>query len=134
MMREPLMKVKFLGVLDIPLILVLGGFFLVSFFVNSIYDVGLISGDVAHFSGLLVGIFIIGVIYQETIDIFYNWLFIAFGFWVIEYALSDYFSRVIIDFAVVLYELAIVFVGLFLIVYSYFKLRRIESVGGIEDE
>ena len=134
MMREPLLKLKFIGVFDVPIIIVLGGFFLMNFVVNSVFNVSFVTGDIAHFSGLLVGIFILGVLYQETIDVFYNWVFIALGFWIVQYALNSFVVYGFGVMSLLFVNIFIMIAGLYLIFYSYVKLMRVLSVGGIEDE
>jgi membrane associated rhomboid family serine protease len=134
MMREPLLKIKFLGVFDVPIIIVLGGFFLMNFVVNSVFEISFVTGDIAHFMGLIVGIFVIGLFYRDSIEVFYNWVFIALGFWILQYVLNSFMVYGFGLDKLFFVNFFVMVVGLYMIFYSYVKLMRFLRVGGIEDE
>lgn len=122
-MRDPLLNVRFLGIINIPIILLFGSFFAVENLLQYYFNTGyVVFGSIAHIVGFLCGIFITGIIYNETIDIFYNWLGIAAGFWLMLYGIRgfDIFSLGYVQVVMIL-------CGILLISYSYFKLRLIKK-------
>lgn len=130
MMRSPLLNVKIFGFFDVPLIVLLGSFFTISSLFGVYVKLDFVSGDVAHFMGLLMGILVIGFLYMDSIFVFYNWLFISLGFWIVVFALKmvlilDYFDYKILGSAFVVF-----LIGIVVIVYSYIGLKRVMVIRG----
>lgn len=122
LMREPLLDLRIFGIIKIPLVLVLGVFISISYFISDYLLInGFNSGDMAHMTGFLFGVLIFGLLYNSTIDTFYNWIFIIIGFYIIfsimfnYYLISDVFSFIV--------ALFLFLFGLFLIYFSYMLLR-----------
>jgi membrane associated rhomboid family serine protease len=134
MMREPLLKVRLFGIIKTPIILVLGGFFFITFILENFFTNIIATGNIAHYSGLLVGIFLIAIFYTETIEVYYNWLFITFGFYLIEYSIKN---LIIQDFFYLIPTISfagLIFIGIIMISYSYLKLKTLQQIGGLESE
>ncbi len=127
MMREPLFEVRVLGFFRVPLILVLGGFFLISTLINLYLNLEFISGDVAHFIGLITGIFVISFFYMKSIPIFYNWLFVSIGFWVIQFSIQNIILENYYILNNILGDLILIIIGIMLIFYSYSHLKLSHS-------
>lgn len=125
-MRSPLFNLRLFGFIKVPIILIFGFFFIfenvfLTIFNSSYY----VTGSVAHLIGFFVGIFLIGLMYNETIEIFYNWLFISLGFLLIFYAgtlIKEMIFNLFI-FENLLFSLLCIVIGSFLIFYSYEKLK-----------
>lgn len=128
MMRQPLLDIKLFGIIKTPLILVLGGFFTLSAIVGIFIKTQVVSGDIAHVSGLFIGMLITAIYYRETINVFYNWLFIAFGFWLIEFALKTYVLADITLLSELLFLIFSFIMGIGIIVYSYQSLKLAEGI------
>lgn len=131
MMREPLFKIRVLGIFKLPIILVLGLFFALSFIIDSFVHTTLVSGNIAHVIGLFIGIFVTGVLYNETISVFYNWILIAFGFWFVQLGVKkaiDIESFLVLSYDM-LFAFVLVLIGIFFIVYSYSRLKYLEGFG-----
>jgi len=131
MMREPLLKVRVFGFFQIPIIVLLGVFFFfvliqdlwTGFAIPSTF----IQGDLAHIIGIFIGILITAIMYKERIFIFYNWLFIISGFWlitlIVKYFISFGFN---LSVEMLLYTV-LLFVGILIIIYSYLHLKSQEE-------
>jgi len=131
MMREPLLKVRVFGFFQIPIIVLLGVFFFfvliqdlwTGFAIHSTF----IQGDLAHIIGIFIGILITAIMYKERIFIFYNWLFIISGFWlitlIVKYFISFGFN---LSVEMLLYTV-LLFVGILIIIYSYLHLKSQEE-------
>lgn len=126
MMREPLLKIRILGIFKIPIIIMLSIIFILSSFVNIFFENMFITGEIAHFVGFIVGLFFIAIFYIDTIDIFYNWLFISIGFLLIQYAIEE-----IIFIGQIATNLTLILVGILIITYSYVKLKEFKGINQI---
>ena len=129
-MREPLMDLKVLGFFKVPMIIFFGLFFLFENLISYFTTNYLVFGNLAHIMGFLFGILITGTIYRETIEIFYNWLGIAVGFLAILFV-SREISSLISFFQISQLFIVVVglLIGIFLIFYSYEKLKLIKNEG-----
>lgn len=126
LLRNPFLELKLLGILKVPILIVFGGYFIISNLLSRFYfEYFSILGDTAHLVGFLVGILIIVILYQETIDTFYGWLIIFFGFYIINLGLIYQLENIlsIINFLIFLIFL---FIGLLMIYFSYYKLKTIK--------
>ncbi len=125
MMREPLLKIKLFFVFDMPIILLLSSFFFLSFFTDKILSNQILSGNISHFVGLFLGIFITAILYKQSTHIFYNWIFMISGFYMIEKSLM-----ILWDFGIqhetILY-MFIIFFAVLVIMYSYYHLKYYEE-------
>jgi hypothetical protein len=125
LMRQPLLSMRIFGIIKCPLIILFGGFFALSSFLEKLsLTGGNVSGDVAHLFGFLTGIFITAVLFKESIDVFYNWIIVFFGFFLIRIAIENLISISNYPLMEILRLLAIVIAGLILILYSYINLRN----------
>lgn len=123
--KMPLLKLKLLGFLDVPIILLFGGFFALNSLVTNLLDLSFIelnTGDIAHLVGMLTGFLIAGLFYRDNIEVFYSWLLIFFGFWLIKYSIET--SLISGELLVVIYQLALSLIGIFLIIFSYRILKQ----------
>ena len=122
-MREPMLNMRIFGFLKAPLILVFGGFFAISnFILNWIKIESINSGELAHIFGFLIGILLIGIMYRESIYVFYNWIFIGAGFWLIMASISN-FINYNLNLSNIIIQLFFILTGSFLIINSYLKLK-----------
>ena len=124
---NPLLELKLFGILKAPIILVFGGFFAINTLIQnylSVLNFNLITGDIAHIIGFLCGILIISLFYHEKISVFYNWLLIFTGFFMITYSLENIFiyynSIGILFFGI---QILLLSIGTFMIVLSYAMLK-----------
>ena len=124
LMREPLLKIRILGIIPSPIILVFGLFFVISSVINSmVFASNSISGDIAHMTGFFVGVLLAGLFFQSTIRVFYNWLGVFFGFWIIKLSIENMlYGLGLVD---ILYFLALILVGAILVYYSYTSLKKL---------
>ncbi|MDA3856385.1 MAG: rhomboid family intramembrane serine protease [Candidatus Woesearchaeota archaeon] len=134
MMRSPLLDIRVFGFLKVPLIVLLGSFFTFSSLIGVYLNLDFVSGDVAHFIGLLIGIVVIGFFYIDSIFIFYNWLFISLGFWIITFALRSVLLLEVLDFKFLVLAFISFLIGIVVIVYAYFGLKEALIVRGVYDE
>lgn len=132
-MREPLLKIKIAGIFPVRIIVLFGGFFFVENLIKIFFLKNyLILGSSGHIAGFFIGIFLAGIMYRETIETFYNWLGISFGFFLILY--STRFARELLNsfnvYNSILLISLIVF-GVLSILYSYYKLKimKLEEIG-----
>jgi hypothetical protein len=127
-MRDPLLDISFFGKVKIPLILVFGTFFSLDYLfrIETSSDL-LLFANLAHLIGFFVGIMLMGLLYQETIDIFYNWLGISLGFWLVLYSTQVLFTFQSITLIEILFQMIIMSFGAFIIYYSYEKLIRLKA-------
>ena len=110
-----------------PIIIAFGGFFAISNLILSFISFNQFSnGDIAHLFGFMTGILLTGSIYRETIEIFYNWLFIFFGFWIISISINKILElyKLNLNFGI---EIILIIIGIFLITYSYIKLKNLKE-------
>lgn len=127
-MREPLLDVRVLGFYKVPIIIVLGGYFVVeNLFQFTLLGENILFGNVAHIMGFLFGVLLTGMLYQDTIEVFYNWLAIAFGFLIISYALVLVLETVITIQAFSLFILLLIIASI-IIWYSYEKLKLMNII------
>lgn len=120
-MTEPLLKTKLLGFINVPIIFILGIIFALEGVMNE-YILGFVSmGDYAHIFGFLSGVLLTSFFYYNTISNFYNWLGMAFGFWIIISTIKGIIT--IHDFESIVSFVVTTLVGIFLIIYSYIKLK-----------
>lgn len=124
-MKEPLLKTKLLGIFNVPIIFILGIIFAIEGALSG-YVLGVATmGDFAHIFGFLSGVLITAIFYYKTISNFYNWLAMAFGFWIIVSSLKGILGDQSFE---TIFSLGLTsIVGLFLIVYSYIKLKYVTS-------
>lgn len=131
-LRLPLLKVKFLGLINMPIIIAFGGFFAISNLIMNFIKLNQFSnGDIAHLFGFMAGILITGLIYRETIEIFYNWLFIFFGFWIISLSLQSIITNILTNTNLnldIVFQFILILLGLLLITYSYYKLKELKRL------
>ena len=129
-MREPLLNVKLFGLIRTPIILVFGGFFLFESLIDLFFETSyIVLGNYAHIGGFLFGILLTGIMYQETIEVFYNWLFISLGFWILSYSIRFLIegNYTTIPGAVTIFSLGVL--GAASIVgYSYYKLKLLKLI------
>lgn len=125
-MREPLLEIRVLGIFKIPIIILFGLIFILQWILSLLIQNNNLSfGDTAHMFGFLCGIFLMGIIEQKTIKVFYNWIAIAFGFAAITYSLSKIYSSILGAFIIneIFIAITSLIIGIFLIFYSYLKLK-----------
>ncbi len=119
-MREPLMKINLLFIFRIPIILVFSIVFLLQELVNVFFtNLSLTNANIAHLFGFLTGMLITGLFFKDTIKTFYNWLAIAFGFWIFINSITK--LSFINSQESILY-MSFALIGLFIVIYSYVKL------------
>lgn len=124
-MRAPLLNLKIFGFINSPIILVFGCFFiLTSFFGEFLKMINLASGDIAHFFGMVFGMFITAILYPKTIENFYHWLFIYGGFWLFSYAFKSQLINQNIEIMNILIFLSLIVIAIFFIYYSYELLKK----------
>jgi len=124
LMREPLLKVRLFAIINIPLILFLGGFFVIVQLIQTLLNLPIFLADMAHMTGLLTGIFITALIYQETIRVFYNWFTITMGFSLLSFTIKStlyQYKTISVQSGALLFGLSII--ALIAICYSYKKLK-----------
>lgn len=125
-MREPLLKLNLFGFIKVPLILFFGFFFLLDNFIVFYTNDLIVNSNIAHIIGFLIGVLLTGIYYNDTIEVFYNWLGISVGFLAIFYAIDLTLIQVFNLNTISLMVLGYL-VGAFLIFYSYFKLKMIRE-------
>lgn len=129
LMKEPLLKVRLFGIIKMPLILFLGAFFGLIEIVYTFLNFSFFLGDIAHISGLFIGIIIAVALYNETQNVFYYWFVILTGF----FGMSIGFKNIIIRYSMITFqEIAIYFglviLSLIVIIYSY-DILKVKLVG-----
>lgn len=131
LMRQPLLTMRIFGIVKCPLIILFGAFFAISSFIERLIISGeYVSGEIAHLFGFLTGILIAAFMFRDRIIVFYNWLAIFFGFFLLRYVFETFLfmaSFVLIDFARIV---ALFFAGIIMIIYSYIRLRQHISLRG----
>lgn len=127
MVKEPLLKIKVLGIINIPIVFVLSIFFSLSL-MGEIYLTGnFISGNMSHIMGLLIGIFISTLIFRERIYVFYHWIFIVVCFWIIQKIMGSVLAYGFTQaYEIMLYSF-IIFICVMITIYSYYQLKAIEE-------
>ncbi len=132
---RPRLELRLFGLIKIPLIILFGLYFIFSNLINNYFLNSIIIGDFAHIFGFLTGILITGILYKENIDVFYAWISITFGFYIInlgiEVIIKDFISlNLLINsslfFIDILISLSLIFIGILLIFYSYKILKIME--------
>ena len=124
---NPLLELKIFGILKAPIILVFGGFFAINTLIQnylSVLNFNLITGDIAHMIGFLCGILIISLFYHEKISVFYNWLLIFLGFFMITYSLENlfiYYNSIGVLFFIL--QIMLLTIGTIMIILSYAMLK-----------
>ncbi len=126
-MKEPLLNLRIFGIIKAPIILVFGGFFAIYSIVDYFLPSGLYTGQLSHIIGFLCGIFLVAIMYQETIDTFYNWLMIFFGFWILQFSITSFLSNQIYEIAHLAYLLLLIMIAAYMIFYSYTIQKRIKE-------
>ena len=131
---NPLLKLKLLGIFNVPLIIILGGLFAFNAFIENYFNLlnlNLISAEIAHLIGFLIGIFITSIFYHENRTVFYNWLFIFCGFWLIEYSIENIIFNLHIEIIFIISQIILISIGCAIIYLSYnqvkIKILKIES-------
>ncbi len=134
-MIKPLMNLRVLGFFKIPIILVFGGYFIFSNLISKLTGLQsqMMTGDLAHTIGFLIGILVIGVTYQDTIRIFYNWIAILFGFYLINFSINLTIDNLAIISPVIIQIILYFIIGIFLVFYSYSSLKIFKMVRGEEE-
>lgn len=133
-LTDPLLELKIFGIIKTPIILLFGAFFAINalienYFLN--FGFNLVSADLAHLIGFMCGILITGIFYDDRISIFYNWLLIFAGFWLIEYAIKNIISNPNI-ISVLILQIIFISIGFFAIIYSY-KLLKMKLLSNFEE-
>lgn len=128
-MIKPLLSVRLFGIFKMPLIIVFGAFFIFSNMINDIIskNIQIISGDIAHITGFLIGLLITGTLYNETIKVFYNWLLISIGFYLINLCItliltSNLFQLINILLIILYFTTSTILIGFS---YKLLKLREV---------
>lgn len=125
LMRTPLLSLKVLGIIKVPLILLTGFLFgtyvLVSELLQNIIAQ---SGEFAHLFGFLTGMFLVGVFYSQTISNFYYWVLTLFGFWIMSTFALNIIQLQVLSSLSIIYLVGSLLVGVYLISFSYFKLKQ----------
>ena len=124
-LREPLLEVRPFGLFKVPIILFFGVIFVINWMAGLyIAQKDVIFGEMSHIFGFLTGVLIIGITQRDTISTFYNWLAMAFGFTIITYGLTRTIN-LIQNFNTneLLTAITMYLMGIFLIFYSYIKLK-----------
>lgn len=133
LMRQPLLNLKLLGLIKIPLIIVLGFIISLSFFIsNFLLEKNINSGDISHMVGFLFGVLVIGILFNNTLSNFYNWIFISVGFYLIFDVLFNFIIQneifleiITIGFLIGIFmELLKLILGIILIVFSYKQIKQ----------
>lgn len=125
---NPLLELKIFGIFRAPIILIFGGFFAINTFIQNYFQISnlnFITGDFAHMMGFLCGVLIAGLFYHDNTNIFYNWLFIFGGFWMIEYGsinLISYFNSLSVLFLVL--QIILITSGIIIITISYTLIKN----------
>lgn len=125
---NPLLELKIFGFVKAPIILVFGGFFAINSFIQNYFELSnlnFITGDFAHMMGFLCGVLIAGLFYHDNTNIFYNWLLIFAGFWMIEYGAQNiisYFNTIGLWFLVL--QFILITSGILIIIISYILLKN----------
>jgi membrane associated rhomboid family serine protease len=119
LMRNPLLETKLFGLIKTPLIYILGALFTFSIIVPSTLFQ---AAEVAHIIGLFSGILITGFLYQENIGIFYNWIFVAFGFLLLVSGINTILTNN--EIYTLILSTITASLGMFLSYYSYDSLQR----------
>lgn len=125
-MRTPFLNIKILGLIKIPLIIVFGAFFSIASILDSylnLFNLGFSIGGYAHLIGFLVGILITGILYTKTIGVFYNWISIGFGFWLVIHEIKDFTINNINSINLFLW-LFFILIGSFIIYFGYKNLYQ----------
>ncbi len=131
-MREPLLGIRVLGLFKLPIIILFGSIFILSYLVSNYFSGGVMLGEISHIAGFLIGMFLTGLFYRNTIGVFYNWVVISLGFVAITFSFGNFISIYykylsVNDFNLVLNDVLIasgsLLLGVFLIFYSYGKLK-----------
>jgi membrane associated rhomboid family serine protease len=125
-MRSPKLEIKILGIFSMPLILIFGIVFALSLFLPTSLTS---SAEIAHITGLFIGMLYGGLLYPETIKSFYHWIFISFGFALLVYGLKAIvFSKQFLS------GIPTILLGSILIYYGYEKLEYSEKKEVITNE
>ena len=128
-MKEPLLNIRLFWFIKSPIILVFAGFFALGTIINNYFLTSqIISGDIAHIIGFLCGIMIVAIKYKETINIFYYWIIIFIGFWLIEFGIRHLFEISLITIPIIAYVLFLILVGITIVVYTYSTLKKIKKL------
>ncbi|MFW6285844.1 MAG: rhomboid family intramembrane serine protease [Nanoarchaeota archaeon] len=137
MMREPLLNIKLFGIIKTPIIITLGAIFILHSGLNYFLNQTLITANIAHYSGLFIGIFLVGIFDNQSIKTYYNWLFIVLGFGLIEYSIKNIFYittnlKIITNIQIIttIFYIIMILTGLFLIKYSYSQLTKYQEIRG----
>lgn len=127
-MREPLFNLRLLGIIKVPIIIVIGLFFSLQNILGTLVDSTVMVADIAHLFGFLSGVLVTGAIYRETINVFYNWLAIAAGFWMIIQSAVIIEPKLLFSSINTIISIILLITGIFLIFYSYMKLSEEKSI------
>ena len=124
---KPKLELKIFGIIKIPLILFFSGYFIFSnLLTNSFFQGNVNVGDLAHILGFFIGIFITGILYHEKTEIFYNWIIITLGFYLINKGLIIILkNKFQIIFLNLIQLLLYIFCGFILVYYGYKLLKYI---------
>ena len=122
LMREPLLKIRVLGLIKMPMIIFMGVFFIISGLLQQSFTQSVSTGEFAHMMGFLFAVLITGLFYNELIEHFYNWLAIFFGFWIVWFFSLSLINISIISFGDIFYYIIMILFGFFLVFYSYINL------------
>ncbi len=127
LMKEPLMNIKIFFLIKIPMILFFSSFFFLSIFLENLFlESNISSAFISHLIGFLIGILIIGIFYNETIEVFYNWIIIFLGFWIIKFSVENFFLN--LNLFAFIYLLLLIFLAIILISYSYIQLKKFKEL------
>lgn len=134
LMQQPLLKLRLFGLFKVPVILLYGSLFTLSILFSTYY-IG--SAELSHMFGLFTGIFYAGIMYNQTISVFYHWVIITFGFYFLLLLPKTFFENSFLEISsyTIISSSFLFITGALMIVYAYTQLKRTyELHGGLENE
>lgn len=130
LMQQPLLRLRLFGIIKIPVILLYGTLFTISVLFSTYF---MNSAELSHMFGLFAGIFYAGIMYNQTISVFYHWVIITFGFYflmILPKQLFMYFFSTVSNYTLIS-SVFLFLTGIVMIIYSYTQLKRkYETIGG----
>jgi len=125
---DPLLKVRILGIIKFPIIIIFGGFFIFSNLFSNYLEIGLNSGNLAHLIGFIIGLLFITFFYNNSFEVLYYLSAISFGFYIISLGLDFIIKGRIHENLDIFLILVYIGFGIFLIILIYDQLKQIIKI------
>jgi membrane associated rhomboid family serine protease len=122
---KPFFKINLFGFIKTNLIIVFSAYFIVDLILETVYNFNV--AILSHYFGFLIGLTIGNLFYLEKVSVFYGWILMSMGFYILINSLKDliYFFEYSdsINYFVLIFS---VLIGLYLIIFPYNLLKKIE--------